>query len=846
MRYTDLILKDFPIAVYPLDEQITGTSNYPCSSITDTSNSQTMNGEYIYNAGWKAQNTGLPLVLGGEDSTYLLPNASSPSLKIPRLNCFSANSLYTDSTLEFWLKIEKSTTSEIKVMGVDDSGLGSFGLYIYKNYIVFKLDEDSFIAAPVQTWNTQHHIAIVYSYSGISLIVDGTKYDPFIKKSTQIGFQNNKNFVFYGSDSLGKVWIDAIALYKYGLTEQNIKRHMVYALGFNFAGTPFFRNSGTFATFENINSKKVDDFLIPLNDSSINFENENLILSKNGIQLFNSDKITYVKNHSQLQNFYFTNSSYIKIENLSSYTDDNYGIAVSFRITSAAPQDEEQTLFFMDGSQNTGDIQVVYLNGNLYLRVYSIDKIVSDPKYHEKNIGSVSLNTDYLFGLSLFGNEYNVFLNDTKISYADIPTVIFDDQSCLFVGATALLSDTQELELFFEDGYIERITIFKSTDEFSSIINTTAGNLSRFNNYYKNFTITFNNRIRLHRKGSMGLDFAMDQFGKPIWDGTESKSSTGGVKIEHLYPDVEDSEIYITIDQYQDETAINPEYVQVLNNQIDMLVGVSHNNDIYDGWISVDVDFDSDDCLYFPPILGQLSFMSMASDVSDPDSISSSVSLEYSNFENSIQLISQDSTPFLEEYMTSPIALGKNSGINISGLPLEYTYKFSTGSQEGLDDTGIKTFSMFVKRNTADTSKQVFSWSIVSGTLAPTSASLYIDGQFASNIDLTNKTNILWSDLNIDQNVWRHIIIIFNTPIIYKTSTKHSPQLMFGDDSGVSNLSIQHMGVSEIEFTATMIEYLYKLFSGDNRVSAVSSQPISIYESVNGLQLYTNNWQRVT
>ena len=104
MRYTDLILKDFPIAVYPLDETISGTSNLPCYSVTDTSTSQDMQGVYVYNSGWKVENKGLPLVLGGKDSTYLLPNNGSPSLKIPRLNCFSSNSIYAIKNIVNWWK----------------------------------------------------------------------------------------------------------------------------------------------------------------------------------------------------------------------------------------------------------------------------------------------------------------------------------------------------------------------------------------------------------------------------------------------------------------------------------------------------------------------------------------------------------------------------------------------------------------------------------------------------------------------------------------------------------------------------------------------------------------------
>lgn len=843
MRYTDLILKDFPISVYPLDEAISGTSNINCYSITDTSDSQIMKGEYIYNSGWKVQNKGMPLVLGGEDGTYLLDNSGQPSLKIPRLNCFSANSIYTDSTLEFWLKISNSTDNEVKIMGIDDTGLSSFGLYAYKNYLIFKINEESFIAAPVQTWDVQHHIAIVYSYSGVTLICDGIKYYPYINTSTQLEFQNNKNFVFYGSNEIDSIVLDAVALYKYGLSEQNCKRHMVYALGFNFSGVPFTRNFGTFASFENASSKKTDDLIIPMNLNSINFENENVILSNNGIQLSNTDKVFYTKNHTQAQNFYFTNESSVKIESVSNYAQDNFGIGLTFRITSA-PVDIEKTLIFIDGSQDTGDLQIVYLNGKLYLRIYSVDKSVSIPRYHEKEIGTISVNTDYLLAMSMLGNQYDIYINDTKTSYTDLPSVFFERDSSLYLGATALLSDTEELEDFFDNGHVYRLTIFSNYDEFNSIINSTAGNKTRFDSYYKNFTITFNNRIRLHRKGSMGLNISMDEFGRNIWDGTESRSSTAGVKIEHLYPKVSMPEVLINIDQFLSGSS-TAEATQIISSQIEMLQSIDHEMDLTERWLSIDVDFDSDDCLYFPPILGQMLFTSMASVLSSEELPDYDVVLEYSNFENSIKLQAEDSKPYLSESTISSLIFGENSGINISGLPLSYKYNFSSGSQDGQNINGIKTMSLFVKRNTSSTTKKIIEWEIVAGTTAPTSISLYIDGVPQSTINVSSRSHLLWSDLGVEEGVWKHITLVFNTPIIYKDSTKESPIVKFGDSAGASNISIQHLGVSEIDFTQDMILSVYKLFSGQNRVSASSTNAISVYETANGVQLYSNNWQRV-
>jgi hypothetical protein len=153
---------------------------------------------------------------------------------------------------------------------------------------------------------------------------------------------------------------------------------------------------------------------------------------------------------------------------------------------------------------------------------------------------------------------------------------------------------------------------------------------------------------------------------------------------------------------------------------------------------------------------------------------------------------------------------------------------------------------MFIKRNNSDLSKEVFSWVPVTGTTLPSSASVYIDGQFYQTISLSGKQNILWSDISVDENIWRYLLIVFNTPIIYKNSTKQGPVLKFGNSSGNSNVSIQHLGICENELSSEQIGQIYKIFSGENKISASSTQDFSIYETANGVQIYQNNWQRMS
>lgn len=841
MRYTDLVLKDFPIALWPLDETISGTSNTPCYSVTDFSSS--MNGQYVYNSSWKVDNKSIPLVFGGDKSTFLIENGGSHSLSVPRLNCFSATSIYTDSTLEFWLKIDNSTEQEVKILGIDDSGLTQFGLYAYKNYLVFKVTDEIFIPAPIQTWNIQHHIAIVYSFSGISMIVDGVKYFANDRVTGIINFENNKNFLFYGNSSLGSVQIDSIAIYKYGLTEENCKRHMIYALGPNFSGAAFTRNNGIFTTFENINNKKINELIIPASPEVNNFDSNNLVIGNNGIQLSSFDKIYYYKNNNNSSDFYFTNQSSLSIENLSSYIQNDFGIAIGITINSSSA--DHKTILYLDGTEDSGDLEIFYQNNNLFLRIYSLDKILEDNPYYEQNIGTISIGVPTMVAISFDGDEYKVYINDSVQTYSNMYQLYFDSTSTVTLGATPIFQDTIDYELYLDNASIYRITIFKSYDEFSEVINETSGNKSRFDSYYKNITLTYDTRIKLHRTGELSTIVSLDEFGRNIWNGSSNKSLCGQLKIETLYPDITNNEILITVDRYNSPTASTPSSTTILMSQMESLDDINSTLDLTNSWIEITATFDSNDCLYFPPILGQISIISTGSPVSTSLLPENDISLILNDFQGNIKLQAQDSKLILEEFIPSSICLGNNSGIKIYGLPLEMNYQYFNISKENDNESGISTISMFVKRNTISISEEVFSWTAVPGTTLPTSCQVYLDGVFFNTISLTGKTKILWSDIQSEINKWKMLTVVFNSPLIYQNTTKTGPSIFFGESSGDSNISIQHLGMSENSFSSQQVLSLYKDFCGQNRTSADDDQTIFISESSSGVQFYQNNWKRV-
>lgn len=837
MRYTDLILRDFPIAVYPLDETLSGTANFPCYSITDTSDSQTMAGEYVYNSGFKAENKGVSLALGGQHATFLYENSGSHSLSIPRLNTFSSTSLYSDNTLEFWIKIDQSTDQEIKILGVDDTSLSDFGIYIYKNYIYLKIQDDVLIAAQVDSWSDQHHVLMVYSYSGMSLIVDGIKFISN-KQAPLIEFENNKNFLFYGNDLLGNVQIDAIALYKYGLTETNAKRHMLYALGGGFSGAPFTRNNGYFTTLEAQYSEKVNEFLVPASDTYQNYDSENVIVGNFGMQLDNTDFIEYNNVNNQDTDFYFANGGYLNVNDASRYFEENLYVGIGVSISSSST--EEKTLMFINGTEDTGDLELLILDSNLYIRSYYFDRQTEDIPYYEELVDSLTVG-DHLIAVSTEDLGYRVYIDDASYFFSTVPTIDTGDGSVVTIGARRVQQDTIAYTSNMNISSVYRLTLFKNDTEFDQVISASGGNKTNFDAYYNNMTLTYDSRIRILRKGRAEFEIALEPFGTPLWDGVIGRSSCAGLRIETLYPKIVGSEVSITYNQYADDLSVTPEFTTQLNDEIQMIGSITHDTDLTNRWIEIIVEFDSDDCLYFPPILGQISIASFSNSLYTETLPEYDVSLNYSGEEKSIILTAQDSLPYLKDQILSMINIGDFSGVNISGKSLYWDYNYTTGSLDNSDSEGLRTISFFAKKNTNVNLSNLISWDVVATTVPPSSVDCYVDGEFVSNISLSSKSDISLSDISLPLNEWHMVSLIFNTPIIHKDSTNEKPRIYFGDSTS-SNVSIQHIGVSEIEFNSLMVQQLFNLFSSENRVFGVSDTTVSVTETANGLNLYTNNW----
>jgi len=103
MSYTNLILQDSPISVWNLSES-SGADAYNDNFLSNS----LYNGKYLpLDTQSRIERIKVPLVYGGGQCIKLVGNGI-PSLTIPSMEKMSSVGSNYPSTLEFWIRLEKS------------------------------------------------------------------------------------------------------------------------------------------------------------------------------------------------------------------------------------------------------------------------------------------------------------------------------------------------------------------------------------------------------------------------------------------------------------------------------------------------------------------------------------------------------------------------------------------------------------------------------------------------------------------------------------------------------------------------------------------------------------------
>ena len=217
MSYSLKVFKDYPIGYWSLDET-SGTSAVDSSGCGN-------NGTYTGGI----TNGLIPLIPGGLQGSLI---TSTKSISFPIVNDYygsttsggiaDSNSLDSDCTFEIWLYPKFTTNNETPIFA---DSTNDIGIFYQSGDIIFKFG-DYLNRYTLPYISKSHYIVAVYSVNYLLLYVDGVLVNTVA--ITSLPALSNEGLTLEVGPTLStsdSFVVDAPAVYRYSLTEAQIKSH---------------------------------------------------------------------------------------------------------------------------------------------------------------------------------------------------------------------------------------------------------------------------------------------------------------------------------------------------------------------------------------------------------------------------------------------------------------------------------------------------------------------------------------------------------------------------------------------------------------------------------------------
>lgn len=387
MSYINLIQKDNPTITWSLDEDpFVSTTISPDKYLHSTGNGLFYNGTYSSDT---INAVGLPIVYGGKQSIKL---ESGQNIKVPSLDKMSLKDSRNSSSLEFWVKVDKTSSSEqiiVKKYDVDSDQSDDYAtcIFLKNDYVVFRLGKVGKyyeVSAPIDSINKPLHIVASYSPTAISLIVNGISKTKSISNPDSLFpayDAADEYFYFLLPSVITNIQVDSIALYSYQLPRERAIKHFVYGCGYSVPSEFINNNSGVFYNFSMDNQlalKKYDmgqgsgwsitqanNCLIENGSLTIKTKQEPKTLFAQGYNILDTDLFPSAGVYS------FKQGSYLEVTNINSIIPDSLGgWAAKFGSVPSAPVSGKMVLMTV-GSKKSKDYIEFYIDSNSDLKVSS-------------------------------------------------------------------------------------------------------------------------------------------------------------------------------------------------------------------------------------------------------------------------------------------------------------------------------------------------------------------------------------------------------------------------------------------------------------------------------------------
>ena len=440
-------------------------------------------GYYLVNdSALVAKNSSIPMVFGASGVTVLTPSATSePSLVVPGKGFLNEAGRHKEYTVEFWARINSSTTVPKRIFGPIAS---SDGLYVESGFLTLVIG-NQFGSHFVGEWYRPMLVHIRIIRNNATVLINGEEVITInISTDTMIlpDILNNSDeeqdwLGFYAYEDVTPIEIDCVAIYSYQVPLPVAKRRWVYGQGVlspeginsAYGGTsafidyPFadYTANYTYPDFANWNQGSFDNLIT--SDTYIstpNYQLPNIFIDEEVLQDLYDDNQNIQAGSNKFITFRPTTSwnsvhAYYNFPNFNVLNEEVkavYGVFSHDDVTSI-----NQKLFKIYNKTNGNYFQVVQNNNQL---IYSLNHNGASTSLYTYN--TISVDQIFAVGINIpdlvsrFGGDVASFFgnrNGLELYVAGDNTAAntFEGNLYSFGFCTAL--NAEEADGYFSNGF---------------------------------------------------------------------------------------------------------------------------------------------------------------------------------------------------------------------------------------------------------------------------------------------------------------------------------------------------------------------------------------------------------
>lgn len=478
MSYSQLVLSDIPYGYWKFSD----IPAPPDTSITEIEDSTIFQNNAI---------------VTGELGLGLKPIAPNlvNSISLKDSSVVTINNIYNI----FLLGSESKVATIELIFSITDSELnnthkiftiGSFlECYIKSDRIFLSSSDGQKISIPIENWEDSHYLSVTYEDKKIILQVDNRNSQEIDLGADFIFPDSSAPSIFLGPSASvnNQLYINSLALYTYRLSNTQINARLSWLQYFsNIKGLVSSSNADYF-DFNDLYSFPGQTVKITTEENFKYSSFDNVVFKNDSLYLktISPPQIINSGYSLDLDGITFSNSSYLRINNFTSYTNSqNISITMQIKITDLST---EQTII------QFGD----FLNF-VYGRIYVTDqgKIRASLYYDDDSELTVletltipSNSTYYDLGFSINNQIFSLIFNGTSQTYSDY----FPE----FYGMPYMNIGNNEGETIAFTGKIKNFSI-RRYEDLSSINFTEIGA----------YTLQLNNSLNVSQRGTWNYTFS--------------------------------------------------------------------------------------------------------------------------------------------------------------------------------------------------------------------------------------------------------------------------------------------------------------------------------------------------